>query len=123
MNAVAHRDYSIHGSKIRLQMFSDRLELYSPGALPNTVTVDTLEFRQFSRNATIANLFARCPVPTGIPGLTTSRTTLMERRGEGVGFLLERSEKHSGKTPEYALFNDSELRLTIYGADAATPSD
>ena len=123
VNAVAHRDYSIYGSKIRLQMFSDRLELYSPGALPNTVTVDTLEFRQFSRNATIANLFARCPVPTGIPGLTTSRTTLMERRGEGVGFLLERSEKHSGKTPEYALFNDSELRLTIYGADAATPSD
>ena len=29
VNAVAHRDYSIHGSKIRLRLFSDRLELYS----------------------------------------------------------------------------------------------
>lgn len=123
VNAVAHRDYSVYGSKVRLQMFSDRLELYSPGALPNTVTVDTLEFRQFSRNATITNLFARCPVPTGIPGLTTSRTTLMERRGEGVGFILERSEDHSGQTPKYALFNDSELQLTIYGANAGMPSD
>ena len=31
VNAVAHRDYSVHGSKIRLRLFSDRLELYSPG--------------------------------------------------------------------------------------------
>ncbi|MFO7907010.1 MAG: putative DNA binding domain-containing protein [Pirellulaceae bacterium] len=34
VNAVAHRDYSIFGSKIRLFMFDDRLEIYSPGALP-----------------------------------------------------------------------------------------
>lgn len=30
VNAVVHRDYSIRGSKIRLFLFSDRLELYSP---------------------------------------------------------------------------------------------
>lgn len=40
VNAVAHRDYSIHGAKIRLRMFADRLELYSPGAIPNTMTVE-----------------------------------------------------------------------------------
>ena len=122
VNAVAHRDYSIYGSKIRLQMFSNRLELYSPGALPNTMTVDTLAYRQVSRNATVASLLARCPVPTRISGLSTSRTTLMDRRGEGVGLILGRSEKHSGRRPEYALFDDSELRLTIYGADTGGSS-
>ena len=33
VNGVAHRDYSRRGSKVRLRMFSDRIELYSPGAL------------------------------------------------------------------------------------------
>ena len=28
VNAVAHRDYSIHGSKIRFFMFEDRVENY-----------------------------------------------------------------------------------------------
>ena len=37
VNAVAHRDYSISGSKIRLHMFSDRLEIFSPGGLPNSL--------------------------------------------------------------------------------------
>jgi predicted HTH transcriptional regulator len=41
VNAVVHRDYSVSGSKIRIFVFSDRLEIYSPGALPNTLTVDT----------------------------------------------------------------------------------
>ena len=31
VNAVAHRDYAIAGAKIRLFLFADRLELYSPG--------------------------------------------------------------------------------------------
>ena len=48
VNAVAHRDYSIHGSKIRLRLFSDRLEIYSPGTLPNTMTIENLPYLQFS---------------------------------------------------------------------------
>lgn len=31
VNALAHRDYSVYRSKIRLHLFSDRLELFSPG--------------------------------------------------------------------------------------------
>jgi hypothetical protein len=82
-NAVAHRDYSIYGSKVRLRMFSDRLELYSPGALPNTLDLDSLPYRQISRNDTITSLLARCPV-ADVEWLKTSRTTIMDRRGEGV---------------------------------------
>ena len=116
VNAVAHRDYAIRGSKIRLRMFSNRLELFSPGSLPNTLTLESLAYRQSSRNETVAGLLARCPVPGEIPDLQTSRATLMDRRGEGVGAIFERSSQLSGRQPVYELFDDAELRLTIFAA-------
>ena len=117
VNAVAHRDYAMYESKTRLKMFSDRIELHSPGGLSNTMTVDTLEYRQASRNEAIASLLARCAIPEGIVGLATQRETMMDRRGEGVTTILDRSEVLSGKRPEYWLFSEAELRLTIYAAD------
>jgi predicted HTH transcriptional regulator len=115
VNAVAHRDYSIHGSKTRLRLFADRLELYSPGAIANTMTVDSLAYRQSARNETITSLLARCPVPDGAP-FKTDRGTLMDKRGEGVGIILENSTKLSGRVPEYRLLDESELLLTIFAA-------
>lgn len=115
VNAVAHRDYSIAGARIRLRLFADRLVLFSPGGLPNTMTVDSLPLRQFCRNETIASLLARCPVPVGLLGVETERRTLMDRRGEGVPLILERSERLSGRRPEYRLIDDQELLLIIFG--------
>jgi ATP-dependent DNA helicase RecG len=43
VNACIHRNYAITGSKIRIFMFSDRIEFMSPGRLPNTVTIDKLK--------------------------------------------------------------------------------
>lgn len=43
VNAVVHRNYAISGSRIRIQMFSDRIEFISPGRLPNTVTIAKLK--------------------------------------------------------------------------------
>jgi ATP-dependent DNA helicase RecG len=43
-NAVVHRNYSISGSKIRIFLFDDRIEVISPGRLPNTVTIEKLRF-------------------------------------------------------------------------------
>lgn len=42
VNAVAHRDYSIAVMDIELSMYEDRLEVISPGRLPNTVTVEKM---------------------------------------------------------------------------------
>ncbi len=42
VNAIAHRDYTITVSDIELAIYSDRLEVISPGRLPNTVTVDKI---------------------------------------------------------------------------------
>ena len=114
VNAVAHRDYSIHGSKIRLRLFDDRLEIYSPGTLPNTMTVENLVHRQSARNEAITSLLAKCVVPTHIHGLTTDRRTIMDKRGEGVRIILDNSEHLSGREPVYRLIDNAELSLTIY---------
>ena len=116
VNAVAHRDYSIHGSKIRLRLFADRMELYSPGALPNTLAIDSLPFRQAARNETLTSMLARCPIPEELDGLKTDRQTLMDKRGEGVRIILDNSRRLSGRTPQYRLIDESELLLTIYAA-------
>jgi len=116
VNAVAHRDYSIYGSKIRLRLFADRLELYSPGALPNTLDIDSLPYRQVARNETLTSILARCPIPEGLDWLKTDRQTLMDKRGEGVRIILERSRRLAGKVPEYRLIDDAELLLTIFAA-------
>lgn len=115
VNAVAHRDYSIRGSKVRLRMFSDRIELYSPGALPDSVRVADLSRKRSVRNPAIANLLARRPVPEGIESLGS---TLMTRKGDGVPAIVARSRRLAGKEPVYELFGN-ELRLTIYAADTA----
>jgi ATP-dependent DNA helicase RecG len=43
VNAIAHRDYTISGTDIELSIYSDRLEVISPGRLPNTVTVERMK--------------------------------------------------------------------------------
>ena len=114
VNAVAHRDYSISGSKIRFFMFDDRLEIYSPGALPNTVTVDNIHLRQSTRNELITSLLAETPVGEDIGGI--ERDFYMEKRGDGVRIIMDASESLSEKKPVYKLIDDSELLLTIYSA-------
>ncbi len=118
VNAVAHRDYAIYGAKIRLRLFDDRLEIYSPGSLPNTMTVESLMYRQVARNEAITSLLAKCPVPVGesTDWLATDRQTLMDKRGEGVRIILESSERLAGRPPEYRLIDDAELLLTIFAA-------
>ena len=113
VNAVAHRDYSLAGSRIRLHMFADRIEFMVPGGLVNTLTPDVLHLRQASRNPLIVSLLARCPSP---PGFRNHR--LMEQRGDGVPRIRSDTKTLTGRFPEYSLVGDSELRLVV---PAATP--
>jgi predicted HTH transcriptional regulator len=114
VNAVAHRDYSIYGSRIRFFLYADRLELFSPGSLPNTVTVETLSLRQATRNELITRLLSQIRVPESAGDVR--RTYFLERRGDGVPIILRESEALSGRRPEYRLFDRSELLLTIFAA-------
>ncbi len=116
-NAVAHRDYSLPGSVIRVHQYADRVEIDTPGALANTQTIDSLPYKQATRNELIVSLLARCPVE--IPGVR--RRTIMDKRGEGVPLLLRESERLSGRRPEYAMVDADMLKLTLFAA--TTPRD
>lgn len=112
VNAVAHRDYAMHGARIRLHLFSDRLELSTPGGLPNSLTVDTMEANSITRNETLVNLLSRY-----FPADPASRRqNLIERRGEGVPTILDASERLSTRRPLYEQIDHTELKLTIYAA-------
>ena len=113
VNAVAHRDYSMAGARIRLHMFADRLELYAPGSLANTLTTDSMHLRQYSRNELIVSLLARCPIPAEE---SLRRLRIMDRRGDGVPIILGESADLSGRVPEYTMIDDSELQLVVWAA-------
>ena len=57
VNALVHRDYSIVGTDIMLTIFSDRVEITSPGRLPNTITTDGMKAgARYARNQTLVNI-------------------------------------------------------------------
>ena len=114
VNAVAHRDYSIQGSRIRLSMFEDRIEIQSPGSLPNNLTVDDMPHRQATRNKLLTSLLRRVPA-SGIRG-AGGQLYLMEQRGDGVLIMLRETRKLSGRLPKFHLIADSELCVTIPAA-------
>jgi predicted HTH transcriptional regulator len=109
VNAVAHRDYSLSGAKIRLYLFDDRLELYSPGSLPNTLTLESMPFRVFTRNQLLVSFLSKMRS-------ATTGLAYLESRGEGVRRILEEGESFSGRRPEYRLLDGQELLLRLWGA-------
>lgn len=113
VNAVAHRDYSLSQGRIRLHLFSDRLELYSPGSLLNTMTVESMQMMSMPRNEVVSSLFARY---FSVQESGLARSFLMDRRGAGVDVIINESTALSGKKPVYENIADMELRLTIYAA-------
>ena len=114
VNAVAHRDYSMSSRRIRLSMFKDRLEIDSPGQLPNGMTIDGMEASQATRNEVLASVFGRIPV-ADMAG-SGHRRYLMERRGDGVSIIRTETEEATGVLPEYEIVDDSSLVLRIPAA-------
>lgn len=112
VNAVAHRDYAMHGARVRVHMFADRLEISTPGGLPDSLTVETMDSNSISRNETLVNLLSRYyPADPA-----TRRQNMIERRGEGVPTIITASERLSLRRPLYEQIDHTELKLTIYAA-------
>ena len=122
VNAVAHRDYSMDSRRIRLSMFKGRLEIDSPGQLPNGMTIEGMDASQATRNEVIASVFGRIPVGD-VPG-ANHRRYLMERRGDGVSIILKETREATGILPEYKVVDESSLVLSIPAAKLElTPAD
>lgn len=114
VNAVVHRDYSKASAKIRLFMFSDRLEIYSPGELVNTITVETLRYNQATRNELLARLLSEVSIDDDM-GKQLNRKKFLELRGEGVKIILHESKALNCREPVYKM-RGKELLLTIFAA-------
>ena len=57
VNAVAHRDYLLTQTDIEISLYADRLEIISPGRLPNGVTVPKMrEGARAARNALLKDI-------------------------------------------------------------------
>ena len=90
--------------------------------IANSLTVDSLRYRQSARNEAICSLLAKCTLPDET-WLVSGRVNIMEKRGEGVPIILDNSERLSGRIPEYTLIDDSELLLVIWAAGTGAPQD
>ncbi|MDE0313224.1 MAG: putative DNA binding domain-containing protein [Caldilineaceae bacterium] len=113
-NAVVHRDYSILGTRTRLSMFEDRVEIQSPGALSNNLTVDDLAYRQSTRNEILATALGR--MSAGDIRGAGGRLYVMERRGDGIPIIQRETRALSGKPPHFELVGGSDLRVILPAA-------
>ena len=88
VNAVIHREYAITGSTVLLEVFSDRVDVTSPGALPNHMAVESVRSgsRPRSRNESMAH------------AMVVAR--LMEKRGRGWPLMRRAMREFNGTEPE-----------------------
>jgi len=99
VNALVHRDYSL-SAPIRVLMFDDRLEIHSPGNLPNTVTVENIKAGiHVERNPIILSFMAKLG--------------LMTRLGTGILRILNLAEETQLPTPDFIEY-ESEFVVTLY---------
>jgi ATP-dependent DNA helicase RecG len=90
VNAVAHRDYSLDGAQILLYIFDDRLEIRSPGALPNSVTLDNIRTHYSKpRNETIARVLFNLGYVNTL--------------GSGIPRIIRLIREHTGQEPEFSV--------------------
>jgi ATP-dependent DNA helicase RecG len=108
VNALAHRDYSVTGANVRVLIFTDRIEIASPGRLVNSLTVDDLFAGAMPRrrNEALVGALLRHRSPT------TGRA-LMEGDGEGFLTMVRESEAVSGSKPVVKVVGDS-VHVTFF---------
>ena len=116
VNALIHRNYLELGSEVHIDMFDDRLEIFSPGGMVDGSTLEGKNLREIPsmrRNPVLADIF--------------SRLNYMERRGSGFKKILEAYSGYEKKP----VFVSEHWGFTItfpnvnYGSknDTLTPQD
>ena len=99
VNAAAHRDYNLQGDNIHLYIFSDRLEIHSPGGLPGPVTLENLLEARFSRNPILVQVL--------------SDLGFVERLGYGLKRVVTVMQKAGLRPPRFEEIGGS-FRVTLY---------
>ena len=105
VNALIHRDYMVYGSEVHIDIFDDRMEIYSPGGMPDGTQIqgrDVDSIPSTRRNPILADIF--------------SRLGYMERQGSGLGKIKAAYEHaanfREGMEPAFRSFR-SEFTVTL----------
>ena len=98
VNAVAHRDYTSNGS-VQVMLFADRLEIWNPGALPPSLTLETL--RQ-PHGSMPANPLLAEPMYL---------TRYIERMGTGIRDMIEKCREAGLPEPEFTVSDGFTVRI------------
>ncbi len=105
-NAIIHRDYMQMGSEVHIDMYDDRLEVYSPGGMMDGRLIQQLNpltVPSKRRNPLLADFF--------------SRLGLMERRGSGMKKIIDSYKQYEHlndyREPEF-MSNASEFHVTLW---------
>ncbi|MGC9522544.1 MAG: ATP-binding protein [Anaerolineae bacterium] len=106
VNAVAHRDYRLTGRAIDVQVFTDRLEITSPGGLPGFITLENIVDEHFSRNPRIVN------------GLF--QWGYIEELGMGVDLMIEEMV-NAGHPPPNFDATDASFKVTFQSVRKRMP--
>jgi len=99
VNALTHRDYSQKGEHIKVTMYDDRLEILSPGKLPNIVDLNNMRHTRYSRNPIIARIL--------------SELGWVKELNEGVKRIYEEMENYFLKEPQYSEPNGNAVLLRL----------
>lgn len=116
INAVAHRDYSLQGDYTRVMIFDDRLEITSPGTLPNRVTLENMRTTRFARNPKICHVLTSFEM---VRELNEGVHRMYEEMDE-LGLPAPEFSEPSGMVVKLVLRNDIARRVPyVAAADAA----
>ena len=99
INAITHRNYGYSGDYIRISIFDDRMEIQSPGKLPNLVTLENMRHTRWSRNPVIAR--------------TLIEFGWVRELNEGVGRIYDEMQEYYLDPPEFSEPNNASVRLTL----------
>lgn len=103
VNAVAHRDYDLKGSCIRVEKFADRIEIISPGLPPTPISLDKIQRLNYiacSRNPMLAR------------GL--SYFERIEEQGDGIRRIVNETIALGLPRPQFR-FRDGHFQVTFIG--------
>lgn len=100
LNAVSHRDYQL-GGPVFVRQFQHRLVVDNPGGFPPDITLENILDRQSPRNRRVADILARCG--------------LVERSGQGMNLMFERSVKQAKALPDFKGTDRMHVRVTLDG--------
>ena len=94
VNALAHRDYTVT-APVRVFIFDNRVEVRTPGGLPNTVTIEAIRLgaAHVLRNPSIYTLFSRWGLVTGIgTGIYRAIESVRNATGKETNLLVQANE-------------------------------